>query len=239
MEQTSQRGTLDDWYAFLDVANKQGQIRDRDANEIVKVVGLKSYEAGTKVIVVWMPEKMNATCANKILKVLEEPTGDTLFLMVAESSERMLSTIISRTQVVRVPAQSRDALSALSQSARERYASLYVSWMRMLFKLDMNQLSKWVEEISSFGREQQKQFLLYAQASLRSCFLNSQAGLPMTQSFGDPKFDASFPQYVTIRNIEGLNKVFDNTLYAIERNAYAKIAFMELSFSISKLLKKR
>lgn len=239
LEKYGQRGTLDDWYDFMDVANKQGLIRDADGDDIVKVVGLKSYEAGTKIIVIWMAEKMNPTVANKLLKSLEEPTGDTLFLLVAESSERLLSTIISRTQEVRVPSLSSRGDVQLSAETRERFAALYVGWMRMLFKLDMKQLAKWVDDISTIGREQQKLFLLFAQTSLRQCFLCSQAGLPMTIGFGDPKFDASFPQFVTARNIEGLNKAFDDTLYAIERNAYAKIAFMELSFSISKWLKKR
>ncbi len=244
LNEKQQQGTLDDWYDFVGVENKQGLIRERDADDLVRTLGLKAYEAAFKVVVIWMAEKMNTTMANKILKNLEEPAANTLIMLVAENSDRMLSTIISRTQLVRVPhAASPSALWAgeilVRKENAEQFGQMYVSWMRQLFKLNMASLSAWVDTMAAMGREQQKQFLLYAQESLRECFLCHNAGLPLQLDFGDAKFNSSFPAMITERNVEGLNQAFNDTLYAIERNAYAKIAFMELSFSISRLLKNR
>lgn len=228
------RGTLDEWYEFMQVENKQGMIREFDADNLVKALSLTSYEGGYKTVVVWMAEKMNITMANKILKSLEEPSPKTLIILVVENREKMLSTIISRTQLVTVP-----EADPVVSGCNEEWGRLYVSWMRQLFKLNMSSLSSWVDAMHAKGREQQKQFLLYAQSSLRECFLRNNAGLPLSTDFGDAKFNASFPSMITVRNIERLNSAFDEALYAIERNGHAKLVFMQLSFNISRGLKNR
>ena len=230
----SQKGTLDDWYDFVGVEKTQGIIRERDADDITRTLGLKAYEGAKKVVIVWMAEKMNISAANKLLKNLEEPLPNTLILLVVENSEKMLSTIISRAQMVRIP-----RLKAETATTNDEFNALYVTWMRQLFKLNMASLSSWVDSIHAKNREQQKRFLLFAQEAIRDSFLRNNAGLPSKMDFGDEKFNASFPAMITERNIEALNEAFNQAIYAIERNAYAKIAFMELSFRISKALKKR
>ena len=206
-----QYGKEDDWYTQLGVENKQGVIREKDADNIVKTLALKSYEGGYKVVVIWMAERMNRECANKLLKTLEEPTDKTLLLLVAESRDRMLSTIISRVQQVVVP----DMGMGLSEERRREYARLFVS--------------------------SQKRFLQYVQESLRACFLKTVAGiaLPGELEFGDEKFDTFFPTMITVNNIEQMNQAITDAMYAIERNANARITFMQLSFTMSKLIKKR
>ena len=93
-------GGLFDWYKRLDVKNKQGEIRVDDAQEIVKALSLKSHEGGYKVMIIWMADKMNGAAANKLLKLLEEPTDKTVFLLISENEEDLLQTIRSRCQVV-------------------------------------------------------------------------------------------------------------------------------------------
>lgn len=234
LSQYRQLGTLDQWYEFLKIDNKQGMIREVDADNLVRSLALTSYEGGYKIVVVWMAEKMNTVMANKILKSLEEPSPKTLIILVAENDEKMLSTITSRTQLVFVPRRGDDR----SEIPLE-FCQLYVTWMRQLFKLNMISLSSWVDSMHTKSREQQKRFLLFAQDALRECFLRHNAGLPQTIDFGDEKFNASFPSMITVRNIERLNNAFDEALYAIERNAYSKLVFMQLSFNISKGLKNR
>jgi len=92
-------GSLYNWMQFLEVANKQGIIRVSDAENILKKVAVKPYEADFKVIIIWMIEKMNNETANKLLKVLEEPPEDTKFVLIAEKTDDILPTIISRCQV--------------------------------------------------------------------------------------------------------------------------------------------
>lgn len=247
MEQTHQYGSLDDWHLFLNVGNKQGMIRDKDVEEVQKVMGMTSYEGGWKVLVVWMAEKMNITVANKLLKVLEEPSERTLFVLVTTNRDHMLSTVLSRVQQLNIPLLTSSELVPETKAAKlndsgeqeRHHAEMFVTWMRQLFKLNMSSLSLWVEQMHGEGREAQKRFLLYAQDSIRACLMCHLAGIPMDRSFGDDKFDASFPNMITINNAEGLCRAFNDAQYSIERNAYAKITFMELSFSISKLLKRR
>jgi len=82
------------------VANKQGEIRVEDAQEILKSLALKSYEGGYKVMIIWMAEKMNISASNKLLKLLEEPTDKTLFILISENEEDIIQTIRSRCQVL-------------------------------------------------------------------------------------------------------------------------------------------
>ena len=93
-------GSLFDWLNFLEAGNKQGEIRVDDAQEILRLLSLKSFEGGYKVAIIWMADKMNLSASNKLLKLLEEPTDKTLFILVAENEEDIIQTILSRCQVL-------------------------------------------------------------------------------------------------------------------------------------------
>jgi DNA polymerase-3 subunit delta' len=93
-------GSLFDWYQTLGVKNKQGEIRVDDAQEILKSLALKSYEGGYKVMIIWMADKLNIAASNKLLKLLEEPTDRTVFILISENEEDIIQTIRSRCQVL-------------------------------------------------------------------------------------------------------------------------------------------
>lgn len=96
-------GNLFEWLQFLGVENKQGQLGVEEAEEIVKALKLRSYEGGYKVMIIWMPEKMHNSAANKLLKLLEEPPYKTVFILVTEDENQLLSTIKSRCQKLSFP----------------------------------------------------------------------------------------------------------------------------------------
>lgn len=96
-------GNLFDWYKLLGVNNKQGQIGVDEAQDIVKSLALKPYEGGYKVMIIWMAEKMNVACANKLLKLIEEPPNKTVFILIAEDEEQIINTIKSRCQILYFP----------------------------------------------------------------------------------------------------------------------------------------
>ena len=104
-------GSLFDWYNLLEVANKQGEIRVDDAQEILKSLALKSFEGGYKIAIVWMAEKMNVAASNKLLKLLEEPPEKTLFILISENEEDIIQTIRSRCQVLHFNALSEKTIS--------------------------------------------------------------------------------------------------------------------------------
>ncbi len=235
MLQTQGRGNIDDWYEALGIENKQGLIRELDADSVVSALSLKAYEGGWRMMVVWMAEKMNESFANKLLKTLEEPLPGTLIMLLCESDERLLPTIRSRVQTIKLKAESGET----KEESNPEFAEMLVSWLRMLFKLKMKELSAQVDKMAGLNREQLKLFLQYALKVMRDCFLNSAAGVECHLGSGDEKFDTQFPKMITVNNIELIEEALNDAIFAVERNAYAKIALMELSFRMSKALKKR
>lgn len=96
-------GSLFDWLQSLGIENKQGNISVNEAADILKTLSLKAYEGGYKVMIIWMAEKMNTECANKILKLVEEPPEKTVLLLLTENEEQIISTIRSRCQKLQFP----------------------------------------------------------------------------------------------------------------------------------------
>lgn len=96
-------GNLFEWLQSIGIENKQGQIGVNEAEEIVKALKLKSYEGGYKIMIIWMAEKMHVSAANKLLKLLEEPPEKTVFILVAENEDHIISTIKSRCQLLQFP----------------------------------------------------------------------------------------------------------------------------------------
>lgn len=91
-----------DWYEAIGAGNSQGIIPKKEADNIIRKLSFKAFEGERKSVIIWLPERMNREAANTILKILEEPWDGTLFLLVSEHPEALLSTIISRTQSVSV-----------------------------------------------------------------------------------------------------------------------------------------
>ncbi|WP_101688971.1 DNA polymerase III subunit [Dysgonomonas massiliensis] len=92
------------WLTNIEAENSQGVIYAKESEEIVRKLSLKIYEAKFKVMVVWLPEKMHEACANKLLKIIEEPTPNTVFLLVSDAPDMIIGTIQSRSQRINIPA---------------------------------------------------------------------------------------------------------------------------------------
>jgi DNA polymerase III subunit delta' len=182
-------GNIFDWLQFIGAENKQGNITANECNDIIRKLNLKSFESGYKILVLWMPEYLGKE-GNKLLKLIEEPPADTLFILVAENESAVLSTILSRCQLVKVPALNttdieqslvakagisadqarlianasegnyREALQQL-QHADEDYFNLLREWLNAILRSGPAAQIKVIEEIARLGRENQKQFLRY------------------------------------------------------------------------------
>lgn len=109
-------GTVNEWINGIS-SGKQGMIYEAESAEILRKLSLKTYESEYKVMIIWQPEKMNISCANKLLKILEEPPEKTLFLLVSETPDMLLTTIQSRTQRINIPLiDSSTMIEALQQN---------------------------------------------------------------------------------------------------------------------------
>ena len=102
--------SMQDWYARISDDAKQGMIYANESQEIIRKLSLKTYESEYKIMIIWLPEKMNDTCANKLLKILEEPPEKTVFLMVSNAPDEIITTILSRTQHIHVPRLTTDEI---------------------------------------------------------------------------------------------------------------------------------
>jgi DNA polymerase-3 subunit delta' len=111
--------SLGGWLEHIDAGNSQAMIYSAESEEIITKLSLRIYEAEYRILFVWLPEKMNTTCANKLLKLVEEPTPHTLIFMVSEDPENVLGTILSRVQRIHVrPTGSNDIIKALVEIDR-------------------------------------------------------------------------------------------------------------------------
>ena len=113
--------SLFDWLQSIGIENKQGNISVNEAQDLLKTLSLKAYEGGYKVMIIWMADKMNTECANKILKIVEEPPAKTLLLLLTETEEKIISTIRSRCQKLDFPFLSEDDIA--SELVRKRAVS--------------------------------------------------------------------------------------------------------------------
>lgn len=109
---------LNEWTNTIDPKGRKPVIGSEESLEIIKALSLKSYEGGFKVMIIWAVEEMNAVSANKLLKILEEPPAKTIFILIGTSQEKLLQTILSRTQVLKIP---RIGTEELSLHLREQY----------------------------------------------------------------------------------------------------------------------
>ncbi len=184
-----QYGNVYDWLQFIHAENKQGNITAEECNDINRKISLKSFESEYKILIIWMPEYLTKN-GNKLLKLIEEPPPNTLFILVTENEGPVLPTILSRTQLVKIPlltnteievaleiasgvkiekAQQIAALSEgnyrealqLLQNVEDDWQLILREWLNMLVKKNLAGQVKWIDDISKQGREKQKQFLKY------------------------------------------------------------------------------
>ena len=187
--QTYPYANIYDWLQFIGAENKQGNITAHECNDIMRRLNLKSFESGYKTLIMWMPEYLGKE-GNKLLKLIEEPPSDTLFILVAENESQVLSTIVSRCQLIKIPAVETEAIEKaliergnckpqqahqvatvsngnyrealhLLQHADEDFYSLLREWLNATLKGQTIAQVKFIEEINRLGRETQKQFLRY------------------------------------------------------------------------------
>lgn len=136
--------TMDQWLSEMNAANQQALIGVGESDALIRKLSLKSSQGGYKISIVWLPERMNAECANKMLKIIEEPPAKTLFIMVCEEPEKLLETIRSRAQRIDIKRISTNAVERAlverrgidADAARRISRAANGSWLSALEELD-------------------------------------------------------------------------------------------------------
>ena len=258
-------GNVYDWLIEINAENKQGNITAEECHDILKKLSLKTYEAEYKVLVLWMPEYLGKE-GNKLLKLIEEPPANTLFILVAENEEKILPTILSRCQLVKIPALQtseiekalverakcsedtarqvasicegnyREALQLL-QHSEEDWQSLAKDWLKFIIRRMLPEQIKWVDDMSKLGREKQKQFLRYFNHLLEQSIRIKVLGLDQVHLPENEKdFAVRVNKIASVSQQEAIVEELDKASYYIERNANGKMLFQALSIKLHHII---
>lgn len=257
-------GNVFDWLQFINAENKQGNITAEECNDINRKISLKSFESDYKILIIWMPEYLTKN-GNKLLKLIEEPPPNTLFILVAENEEQILPTILSRTQLVKIPLLTdmeieaalelragakvekarqisllsegnyREALQLL-QHEEDDWQAVLREWLNHIAKKNLPGQVKWIEDMSKQGREKQKQFLKYF-THLLELAIRVQFIPPAAESMNNElDFALRLNKLCGIGQQEAIIEELDKASYYIERNANGKILFHALSIKLHHII---
>ena len=254
-------GNIYDWLQFIGAENKQGNITAHECNDIIRKLNLKTFESEYKVLVMWMPEYLGNE-GNKLLKLIEEPPPNTLFILVAENESLILPTILSRTQLIKIPQLTiEDIGSALQDQAKisaeqarqvasisegnlreamhlvgeaeEDWQGMLRNWLNTIMKSGPVAQVKWIEETSKMGRERQKQFLRYFGHLLEQAIRLDAIGEDrLFIPENERDFALRLNKIAGLAQQQAIIRELDNAIYYIERNANAKLLFHALTIKI-------
>ncbi|WP_347157714.1 ATP-binding protein [Pontibacter chitinilyticus] len=258
---------LNEWMQYIGAENKQGMISKEESRQLVKLVSLKAFEGDYKIVVVWLPELMHPAAANALLKLLEEPPAKTLFLLVSQSAEKLLATITSRTQIVQVRSFTEqevmlylqqtyktdedaayqiaqlaegnlNAAAKLTSEISSDYFTFFLEWMRYCYSYKFGEVIDMSEKFQTLGRENQKNFLLYALNLFRKVMLYGvDAALITFLPPAELDFVQKFSKVITDANAGQLAEELNQAHYHIERNANPKMVFVDSSIQIAGYLR--
>ena len=258
--------SLDEWRNTLDAENKQANINIAECHQIISKLSLKPFEGEYKVLIMWLPEYLDKE-GNTLLKIIEEPSYKTLFLLVAQNQDQILNTILSRTQLVKIhrlsdrniqqyliarkgmPEQKaiqiaylsggnfNAALNFLEDDENDNF-QLFADWMRMTYGDQGMKIIDFVEVLAKLGRENQKNFLRYGLNLIReSVMILSGAQELVHLPEAEFQFISNFSKVMSLAKAEALLNEMDKAHYHIERNANPKILFLDVSLQFVKILK--
>ncbi len=259
---------LPEWLDSINAENKQGNISVEEARGILGKLSTKAYEGEYKILLIWKPDIMNAASSNALLKILEEPPFKTIFLLVTDQSDRLLTTIISRTQRIMIPAFSDQEVRQflklhtesdtvanqatflsdgnlsealrLVQDASDDRSEWFAEWMRSCYKFDVSQLVKLADNFDTMNKEKQKGTLEYALRLFRDMLIWSQgAGELLRVPQEELTFVQNFSKAVNFDGLEKMVEEVNTAYYHIERNVRAKMVFLDLSLTVAPYFKRR
>ncbi len=257
--------TYSEWMVAIEAENKQGNISAAECHDIILRLSLANFEAKYKVLILWLPEFLKNE-GNILLKIIEEPPQNTVFILVAHQIDKVIPTILSRTQLVKIPIIETEPLAdfltinqgltpdlahSIALLSNGNYPEslrlldaevsvnehLFKDFMRISYAADGVKLSAWVDTIAGLGREKQKDFITYSLHLLRECFLFRFGSAAMLRLKGSEKeFVEKFSPFIVEQNIAEISKVLSESSYYIERNANPRITFHCAGIELARFL---
>ncbi|GAB4126297.1 MAG: hypothetical protein OHK0045_18870 [Raineya sp.] len=260
--------TIAEWLAFIGAESKLPAISAEESRKIVSTLSLMSFESEYKILLIWLPEYMNNTAANALLKILEEPPQKTLFFLVSQEPEKMLLTILSRLQMIRVRSFFNTEIQKFleekkqvspQKAAQVAYLSegnlhkaillceeveddnhvLFRDWMRSCFKRDYAELYQKTEEFGKMNKENQRNLLQYGLNMCREAFIWQIAGQELSRlPEKEQEFVSGFAKTLGRHNIERFYQTLNEAILHLERNGNAKIIFFDTSLLLAQEIRR-
>ena len=247
------------------LGNKQPFISVHEAADILRRLSLTAHAGGWKVQIIWGAHLMRVDTANKLLKLLEEPPKKTLFVLLADSTEALLATILSRTQIIPIPpidsgriAEQLAAEGAEPDTVRDAVAlcegdlaqarrlvrsdaaeefEMFVEWMRTCFARDGRKAAGMADRFHDLGREPQKAFLTYALHMVRQCIVgNYGADGAVRLRAAERAFAEKFAPYIHHANVVDMQTGLERAAREVAGNVYGRTVFLDLSMAMMELL---
>lgn len=257
---------LPEWLAAMGAeGNKQGNIPVEETRKLLSKISLKPFEAPFKVVIIWNPESLNLSSGNALLKTLEEPPSDTLFLLVCSDAQKLLTTIISRTQRIAIQAVDEASLAdflvketgtslenaqnlaiscegniawALDKAKSENLSTStwFADWMRAVYQKNLSKLVGLADQFDSLAKEDQKSLLEYALHIFRQCLYQISDAPSLIKALEKEKaFIANFSKTLNRQAIEKISEKVSTAHYHLERNGRAKMIHLDLSLQIIRI----
>ncbi|MCB0638835.1 MAG: hypothetical protein KDC54_19535 [Lewinella sp.] len=257
---------INDWLQRIGAENKQGNINKEECVNIVRKISLKSFESDQKILLMWLPEYLGNE-GNRLLKLIEEPPERTTFILVAENQELILNTILSRCQLVKLPALADETIASalqaqrgLNQETAEAIAHLadgnyndalvmaqqqdhdqakrFLEWMRCCYKGHPVEMTDWVDDFAGIGRENQKHFLRYALHFWREFLILKTLGPERTRLRpNELKTATGMTKVLSLAQLETIVQLLDACSEHVSRNAHPRVLFLDASIRIHRIFK--
>lgn len=257
-------GDLEAWAHAYGNENKNLLISREDSRTMLKNVSMRSLEGGYKILIIWYPELMNPSAANAILKILEEPPENTIYLLVTYNYDLLLATITSRAQLVIVPPNKDSEITdflvekEVSQDVAMHAAKLsegrigaalsianeeespafeyFQQWMLECWKKDLFSLVKRSEDFSKSGKANQRSSLNYSISVVRNSVVCSGGNPPSVQSDEEKSFITKFSNRLGFQKLEKVYTLINEALMNLDRNSNPRITHLNLSLDIILIL---
>ncbi len=255
---------ITEWMMHLDAENKQANINAKECHSIIQKLGLKSFESDYKVLLMWLPEYLGKE-GNRVLKLIEEPPENTVFILVTNQIESILNTILSRCQLIKVPNPSDEEIKnrlkselKVDENSAEKitflaegnfriaknmsddkiidFSEKLFEWLRTCYKLKPEDTLKWCDGFSKLKKEQQKYFIQYALQFFRA-FLVIDVLEKSQMRFSPNELEVAekLKRFINLETLGSIEELLDNSFMMIERNANVKMLFMRNSIRIHEL----
>jgi len=259
---------VNDWFQHIGGEKKNANISAAECNSIIKKLQLKNYEATYKIMIIWQADLLKKE-GNKLLKIIEEPPPNTLFILISHNVENILGTILSRTRQIKISLLDDESLQqyliekyqidnqqaqqiaslaegnlnsaiALTKQSENDFSALTVEWYQAAFKNDVVTANTLIDKINALGKQNQKHFVQYNLNFLRHTVLSAYSKKAINRiNEREAKLMQFLSKNLNFSQLESLIELFNEQYYLIDRNVNVRIQYFYVFIEFSKLVKRK